>query len=566
MRAERTAIQQALDRFRWNRRKAADYLGVSYKTLLNKMKECGIRPAHTVITNAGTAPRSPARRVPRDDETVVTVSSRDRIQRVVAQQPTVDQPDAATIPNAAAEPVGDVDISLPVKNGNGEGTIDLSIKDDRISLIVRDAPINAVLGVIAQQHGLNVVTAEDVNGQISVTLTDVSLVSALNAILRTNGYTWTRQDDIILVTALSATSAAPAAAQGRELRVITLNYLSAADADLVVQGLLSPAGKSFSIKSDPLDSRRTKEQLVVEDLPEYLSRIEEYLAQSDHAPRQVLIEAHILQVLLKDDTKHGVNIQQALARIDNTDITFRSNGLASPTASPAYFFGIDGTDLDVLVELIKQTTDSKTLAAPKVLVINGQEARIQIGAQLGFNVTTTTQTSTLQQVQFLDVGVLLRVTPQITDDGQILMKVKPEVSTGEINPTTGLPQEQTTEVETTVMLQDGCGMVVGGLIKEEDVENQAKLPIMGDLWLVGRLFQRRTFVHSRNEIIIVLVPRLLPYGETAQSQADTEMLRATSPLLGPQLERIDRRPVEPELPDAVRNPRKLDPSRIRRYR
>src|SRR5262249_34844480 len=161
-------------------------------------------------------------------------------------------------------------------------------------------------------------------------------------ILRTNGYTWTRQDDIILVTALTAQSPAPAAAQGRELRVFTLNYLSAQDANQVVTGLLSPAGQSFATQSDPVDRRRTREQIVVEDLPEYLIRIEEYLAQTDHAPRQVLIEAHILQVALKDDTRHGVNIQQALARIDNTDITFSSKGLANPNASPAYFFGIDG--------------------------------------------------------------------------------------------------------------------------------------------------------------------------------------------------------------------------------
>ncbi|HVJ67778.1 MAG TPA: secretin and TonB N-terminal domain-containing protein, partial [Caulifigura sp.] len=421
-----------------------------------------------------------------------------------AQVPATPLPPAPEIIAPKEEPRA-VEISIPVANGEGTGKIDLSLKDDRISLVVRDAPINVVLGVLAQQHGLNIVTAENVTGAISVTLHDVSLDAGLNAILRTNGYAWTRQDNIIVVTRIAQGTTAPPMSQGREMRVFKLNFLAAADADAVVKGLLSPVGKSIINATDPLDQRKTREQLVVEDLPEYLHRIEDYIAQADQAPRQVLIEAHIMQVALKDDTRHGVDIQRMLARVDGADVTFKSAGLANPNASPAFFLGIDGTDLDVLVELIKQTTDSKTLASPKVMVVNGQEAHMQTGSRLGYNTTTTTQTSTMQQVMFLDVGVILRVTPVITDDGQILMKVRPEVSDGAINPTTQLPESKTTEVETTVMLRDGRGMVIGGLIKEEDTENQAKLPIVGDMKYIGRLFQRRTYVRSRNEIIVVLV-------------------------------------------------------------
>jgi type II secretory pathway component GspD/PulD (secretin) len=102
-----------------------------------------------------------------------------------------------------------------------------------------------------------------------------------------------------------------------------------------------------------------------------------------------------------------------------------------------------------------------------VLVINGQEAKIQIGQQLGFRVTTTTETSTLQNVNFLDVGVILKVTPRITSDNQVLMLVHPEVSKGQVNPLTGLPESDTTTVESSVMLPDGQGMVIGGLIQEK---------------------------------------------------------------------------------------------------
>jgi type IV pilus assembly protein PilQ len=484
-----------------------------------------------------------------------------KVTQSSAQVPEAVLPPAPEIVAPKQEPKS-IEISVPLANGEGEGKIDLAVKNDRISLVVRDAPINVVLGVLAQQHGLNIVTAENVNGVISVTLHDVSLDAGLNAILRTNGYAWTRQDNIIVVTQIALGTSAPPATQGREMKVFRLNYLAATDADAVIKGLLSPVGKSIITTTDPLDQRKTREQLVVEDLPEYLARIEDYLSQADQPPRQVLIEAHILQVALKDDTRHGVDIQRLLARVDNTDVTVRSTGLANPNASPAFFLGIDGTDLDVLVELIKQTTDTKTLASPKVMVVNGQEAHMQTGAKLGYNTTTTTQTSTLQQVQFLDVGVILRVTPVITDDGQILMKVRPEVSDGVINATTQLPESKTTEVETTVMLRDGRGMVIGGLIKEEDTENQAKLPIIGDMKYVGRLFQRRTYTRSRNEIIVVLVPRLVPFNSPASENEDIEIARATTPLTGPHLERVDRRPIEPELPDAIRNPRTIFPRRV----
>ena len=325
---------------------------------------------------------------------------------------------------------------------------------------------------------------------------------------------------------------------------------------------ITSAGQSFVIETDSSDKLRTREQIVVEDLPNYLSRIEAYIAQVDQPPKQVLIEAHVLEVELKDDTTHGVDIQELLLRINNTRINLRTTGFANPMASPAFFLDFDGADLDALIEAIKTTTDAKTLASPKVLVLNGQESVIQIGEKIGYLLTTTTQTSTLQQVSFLDVGVVLRVTPYISDDNRILMKVKPKVSTGELNAITGLPDEETTEVDTTVMLADGQAMIIGGLIKETDRDAQSKIPLVGDLWLIGRLFQRRIRVRQRTEIIIALVPRIVPYPLEYEHRERIEVARATTPLLDGRLNRINRLPFEPDLPDAMHDPRGLRLNRV----
>lgn len=458
-------------------------------------------------------------------------------------------------------------MTLPLEGTTTDpGSVEITNRGDRVSLVVRDAEVDAVLGVIAQQFGLNIVTAGSVNVRVSVTMSDVPLEDALDAILKTNGYVWVRDKNIILISPMMSQIGIAPGVQGREVRVFTLNFIAATDVQTVIQGLLSPAGKSFIMESKATDRRKTRETIVVEDLSPYLARIEQYISEADQPPRQVLIEAHILQVDLQDSLEHGVDFA-ALARVAGASVIFSSPVFNTPAdafenlTSPAYSINVVGNDLLALVEAIKRTTDAKTLASPKTLVINGQESRIQVGQRLGYFVTTTTQTSTLQEVQFLETGIVLRVTPTITEDNRILMSVKPEVSNGSINEQ-GLPQESTTEVETTVMLQDGYGMVIGGLIKEDDTETQRKIPILGDLWMVGRAFQRRKVDRARREIIIGLVPRIVPYSGEYQCREDNEVQRVTTPLLEGSLKRVDRTSFEPTLPDAVRDPRRARWSRF----
>lgn len=323
-------------------------------------------------------------------------------------------------------------LKLPSSTINPNENVQISSYQDLITLTAQEAPLSRLLSLIAEQHGLNLVMGNDVNELVSVRISGMRVEDALNAILTTNGYVWTRQNNIVLVSKIAVEKKNAAATQGRAVQVFSLNYVSATDIDKVVKGLLSPVGQSFINQAMPTDARRAQEQLVVEDLPEYLHRIGNYLCQADFPPRQVLIEAHVLQVTLNDNCKHGVNLQQ-LARVARSDVTMSTTGLAAGT-TPTSTLRIQGTDLTGILEAIKATTDSKTLASPKVAVINNQQASMQVGAKIGYLLTTTTQTSTLQSVNFLDVGVMLKVLPSITMDGQVLIHVEPQVSTGRINP------------------------------------------------------------------------------------------------------------------------------------
>ena len=489
---------------------------------------------------------------PRVAQRAAPMSQLNAILKRLLPEGSLPQIDGESVPPPPPNAETSRQFTLPLAPLAGDPQLQLqpSTAKELVTLTARNTPLNIVLEAIAQQHGLNIVMSEQVGIPISVNLADVPLEDALYSILTVNGFTWHKHRNILAITPIVGATQLSPLVQGRELRVFSLNFSSAAEIDRVVKGLLSPVGQSFIAETDSADKRKTREQLIVEDLPEYLERIESLVAQSDAPPRQVLVEAHILQVDLSGKLTHGVNFEQ-LSRIANGEVTLETVGLADATASPAFFLRVNGTDLTALVEALKTTTDAKTLASPKVMVLNGQEARIQIGEQLGFFVTTTTQTSTLQDVQFLDVGVVLSVTPLISDDGRVIMSVKPEVSGGRINPATSLPEEETTEVETTVMLRDGQGMIIGGLIKETDTEIASKIPWLGDLAFVGRAFQRRIVDKQRNEVIIVLVPHIVPLDPAFDVGELVDLERTMTPLLDGPLHRVDRRMWEPTFPAAV---------------
>ncbi len=418
------------------------------------------------------------------------------------------------------------------------GQAQLQVQNNLVHLTSRGATVADVLALISEQMGLNVVTAEDLNQRVNVTLNGVLLEDALNSILNVNGLVWARQNNIVTISTVNPEKLLAPNVQGKAIQVYSLNYALGEDLNQVILGLLSPIGKSYVMKINQEEQRAAREQLIVEDMPPYIERISQYIAQVDIPPRQVIVEANILQVALKDSNKNGVNFNQ-LARISNSTVNFQTMGFAT-RGNPVGAMEINGTDLTGWIECLKSTSDTKTLASPKVAVLNGQEARISVGGKLGYLMTTATQTSTLQSVNFLDYGVVLTVLPIITEDGRVLMKVAPQVSTARINSTSKLPESEATEVSTNVMLNNGQAIVIGGLIKEEKDDGQAKVPFFGDIPLLGRLFQSRSLVKERSEIIVTLLPRIAMPGECECVDYDSQIVQASTRIMDRSLNPVDR--------------------------
>ena len=480
----------------------------------------------------------------------------------VAQTPTASSMEAVLETLSRVMPNGAPQLeSLPAPAANGpqngfhvpftpiatDAEVDVKDHNGLISLSVRDASLRQVMAALAETQGLNLVFASPVDAPVTAQFDRVPLRTVIDSLLGSNGHTWSTINGVIYVSSIASAPGMSPMAQGRRVAVIELDFAAAADVQPAVAGLLSPIGQSYFLETQNDDNRRTKEMLVIEDLDEYVTRVETYVAQMDQPPRQVLIEVHLLEVELADDEKFGVNFD-ALTRVSGAELSLQAAGFANPTASPSFFVENTQGDLDLLIEALISTTDAKTLAAPRIMALSGQQSRIQIGEQLGFRVTTTTETSTLESVDFLDVGVVLSVTPRVTRDGRVMMRIAPEVSSGEVNPETGLPEEETAELETDALLASGQGMVIGGLIQERDSIVISRVPYLGTLPYVNFLFQRRQEVRRRTELVVALVPHVLPYEPIQHSRDVHDFNRAFEPLTHGPLCRYPR-PHEPRLPD-----------------
>jgi type II secretory pathway component GspD/PulD (secretin) len=464
------------------------------------------------------------------------------VETLPAESPDEDElpttPPRPTLPSPRpyAEPTLDAlwDAGETIATPAGAGTMTMHL--DNID-------IRQVLDQISRSYGRNILVAPDVTGMVTANFEGVSCDEAIRGILKLCGLVSRQEGDLLFVY-----TAEKFPKEDLELRLFRLDFASGEDLLPGVQALLSDAGQAFVSTVDSKNNRRTQEAIVVTDAPDSLGRIEQYVLQADLPPRQVLIEAYVLEIELSEDARHGINYRHLFGN----DISLDMTGFANPTAAPALFARIHSGQIDALLECLRTTNDAKTLASPRLMVVNGQTARLQVGEQLGYKVVTVTETSAMEDVRFLDVGVILEVTPQISRDNRVLMRVSPKVSDGRVNPDTLLPEEQTRQVDTDVLLQDGQGVVIGGLIQEKCEDLQKKVFFLGDLWLIGRLFQRREASKERTEIVVTLLPRIVDVDTFAEDPNMVDAQRCQTPIFTGALEEFPR--PEPCMHDAFHRP------------
>ncbi len=276
--------------------------------------------------------------------------------------------------------------------------------------------------------------------------------------------------------------------------------------------------------------------LVVTDLPHIIERIENVMTLFDVPPRQVFIEAKILEITLSDEFGMGINWQHVFDHLDprmhvQTLLQPLGQGMARPTAALTYGTIVGGGDLTAVLHALQSYGSTRILANPHVAVLDGVEARIEVIEDQPYKEVTMEAGSTnITGVTYLfkKVGVQLGVTPKINDEGFITCDISPEISS--ISQWyDGLPQEGTPVVrkafaETTVRVRDGMTIIIGGMIKNQNSTSKTKVPLLGSIPLLGVLFRSESTSMVSTETVVFLTPRIISGDEPYRLTDDVERL------------------------------------------
>lgn len=418
------------------------------------------------------------------------------------------------------------------------------------SLIVKSLDIRVFLRQIAEWQKVNIIMGKDVEGEVNICLYGVTFEQILDAVLKPYGYDYERRGNFITVMKAEALMLLQAKPREPVVKVYKLSYITLPDAKELLLPFLTKTGEiktgNESITGIPTGSSETGGEsnsgnniIVVKDVPEVHENIREALKEIDVRPKQVLVEATILEVTLDDTNRLGVNFN-ALGGVDFSELgassdlfsvdtgtaaggvmdnTFNhigTRGLTDQTAQEGFSIGILKGDLAFFIDALESVTDTNVLANPKILALNRQKAEIIIGGRLGYYGSETLSEGgfSQQEVEFLEVGTQLRFRPFIGEDEFVRLEIHPQRSNGVVDSTTGLPSETTSEVTTNVLVKNGDTIVLGGLIEERDTKEVARVPVLGSIPIIGWLFRKESTNTVRTEIIVLITPKIIDACDT----------------------------------------------------
>jgi type II secretory pathway component GspD/PulD (secretin) len=373
-------------------------------------------------------------------------------------------------------------------------------EEPRITLALRDVELSEVMAMLSEQQRVNILLGGEVGGRVSFNLYGVTVDEAVRAIASAAGYAVERQGaSYFVVPRAEAGKYAPDSLT----RAVTfpLQYAEPATLEATLKPYLSSYGKLTVLAGRKL--------LLVEDTPEFVERLGRLVVELDRRPRQILIEARILEVTLTDEEAYGLDWKK-LFESDGGDGSFGTTGLATPPGSDreGFFFDLTTPDVEAALDALKARGRVRTLSTPKLLALENQEASVIVGDRRGYQVTTTINQVTTESIEFLESGVILRVTPSVDASGAVMMAVHPEVSTGSVD-SNGIPSQVTTEVTTRLLVPSERTVFIGGLIKHTVTQTRRGVPVLGDVPGVGRLFSNRRETSTNTETIVLITPRLV---------------------------------------------------------
>ncbi len=444
-----------------------------------------------------------------------------------------------------------VEVKKVVDDGNR--LVQPGFTGEKLSLNFQNVEVRAVLQVIADFTGLNVITSDTVGGSLTLRLKDVPWDQALDIILQSKGLdmrktgnvVWIAPRDELATREKLALEARSQIADLEPLRTesMQVNYQKAAE----FQALLSdPKQRILSKRGSAVVDVRTN-TVFVQDTPSRLEEVRKLLKQIDIPVRQVMIESRIVEANdtfsrnlgarlgFHDSTGQGFRLgngggTNALIGGSINDTGFHSGQIASAPAFTESLFvnlpaqGLSGANpgvfsfllfndkstkfLNLELSALQADGKGKIISSPRVITADKIEATIEQGTEIPYQQATS---SGATSVSFRKATLSLKVKPQITPDDNVIMNLKVNKDSVGQNTLSG-PSIDTKQVATEVLVENGGTVVIGGIYTQDERSTTTKVPVLGDLPYVGFLFKNNQRVDDRRELLIFISPKILKDG------------------------------------------------------
>ena len=434
----------------------------------------------------------------------------------------------------------------------------------RLTLNFQDIETRAVLQLLAETSGRNIVVSDTVQGNVTLRLRNVPWDQALDIVMTTKGLDMRQNGNVIIVAPAEEIAARETADLEAQQMIseleplysefLQVNYAKAGDLAALISGANSSGNAMLSVRGSIAVDARTN-ILLIQDTAESLQDIRRMVRTLDVPIKQVLIESRI--VVVNDDFSRDLGIRFGVTAFNEnssdgitvisgtgigTDTMIGSvldnladpaNGTIYPVNLPSLSnrynvnvpisnaagrFSLAVLESDFLVDLeltaLEAEGRGEIISTPRVITANQKEAHIEQGVEIPYQQSSSSGATT---VQFKKAVLSLTVTPQITPDNNIIMDLKVHKdSVGQIISTGGLggtvPSIDTRSIETQVLVANGQTVVLGGIYETERRETITKVPLLGDIPALGYLFRSKKIVHNKAELLIFVTPRILEQG------------------------------------------------------
>jgi type IV pilus assembly protein PilQ len=393
-----------------------------------------------------------------------------------------------------------------------------------------DTAIGDVIRIIADQADLNVIKSPAVTGNVTATLADVPLGEALSNILASHGFGYVVDKNIIRIAPVDELT------EETERVVSKIYRITYADVTEVAEAL-----DKFKSQDGMVSFNKGTSNIIITDTESKIRAVDTFIEQIDRITAQVLVEARIYDITCRDKLDLGIEW------VAGRNTTFAAGAIGTnPTAGETDPFIVSGSsaatnktadttqgflrfgllnesiDIDVQLRAEQENTDAKLLANPRILVLDNETALFDIVTEQPYIERTITGATIVETVKFKEVGVKLQVTPHLTRDGMLRLHIAPEFGvlvTRVLAGSSNVPVVDTRKVNTIALIKDGQTVVIGGLRKKDVSKQVNKIPLLGDLPLLGGLFRFEGEDTAVTELVVFITTRIIKQQILSETEA-----------------------------------------------